>query len=187
MKIDSPEALLQLIRRDQWMMQVLQAVEKLGLPDCWIGAGFVRNKVWDELFNTHDRTPLDDIDVVFFDPKDQSEERETKLEHELAAIMPNIKWSVTNQARMAKINGDAPYRSSEDALSAWPETATAVGVRLNNFKLELLAPHGIEDLVNGVVRPTPTFLKKKEQFVARQTKKRWEDKWPNLIFKYPAK
>jgi hypothetical protein len=31
------------------MMDILHIAEKLKLPDCMIGAGFVRNKVWDHL------------------------------------------------------------------------------------------------------------------------------------------
>ncbi|MFO0704405.1 MAG: nucleotidyltransferase family protein [Candidatus Andersenbacteria bacterium] len=181
MKLSTEQDILDLISADPWMMEVLRVVEKLNLPNCWIGAGFVRNTVWDALFDTPVRTPLDDVDVVFFDSKDQSGERETKLEHELAAKMPEIKWSVTNQARMAKIKGDAPYLSTKDALAAWPETATAVSVRLTGVELELLAPHGIKDMIGGIVRPTPIFSRKEEQFAARQAKKNWKSKWPNLI------
>lgn len=160
----------------------MRTVEKLNLPDWWIGAGFIRNKIWDELFDKSERTPPDDVDVIFFDPADQSEECEKQLEKELSEQMPDVTWSVTNQIRMAKINGDAPYRSSEDALAAWPETATAVGVHLKNGQLELLAPHGIDDLVNGIVRPTPIFVEKKEAYSKRQAKKNWRAKWPGLQF-----
>jgi uncharacterized protein len=37
------------IERQPEMMQVLGVTEALGLPDCWVGAGFVRNPVWDAL------------------------------------------------------------------------------------------------------------------------------------------
>lgn len=182
MKLHTEQDILKHIQSDSWMMQLLRAVEQLALPDWWIGAGFVRNKVWDVLFDKQERTPLDDVDVVFFDLQNQTEDREKLLEKELAAKMPNIKWSVTNQARMASVNGDAPYHSSKEALAAWPETATAVGVHLKNGELELLAPHGIDDLVGGIVRATPIFHNKKDLFAARQAKKNWRSKWPGLIF-----
>ena len=37
--------ILDLIKRDKWMMDVLRVAEKLNLPDWIIGAGFIRNKV----------------------------------------------------------------------------------------------------------------------------------------------
>ncbi len=37
------------IESDQAAMRVLRATADLGLPDWWIGAGFVRNRVWDAI------------------------------------------------------------------------------------------------------------------------------------------
>ncbi len=39
------EAIISLIKDDQWMMEVLQAARSLNLPDWWICAGFVRSKM----------------------------------------------------------------------------------------------------------------------------------------------
>jgi len=41
--------IINLVRSDKWMMNVLQEAEKLNLPELIIGAGFLRNKVWDYL------------------------------------------------------------------------------------------------------------------------------------------
>ena len=49
------------------MMEILTTVEKLQLPDSWICAGFIRSKVWDHLHEKEYRTPLADIDVIYFD------------------------------------------------------------------------------------------------------------------------
>jgi hypothetical protein len=40
--------------RDTERLRLVRLVDSLGLPDCWIAAGFVRNAVWDSL---HARTP----------------------------------------------------------------------------------------------------------------------------------
>src|SRR3989344_341827 len=37
--------ILDLIKIDKWMMDILRVAEKLNLPDWIIGAGFIRNKV----------------------------------------------------------------------------------------------------------------------------------------------
>jgi hypothetical protein len=47
--IKSEAEMSQLIRNDAWMMGVLRAAESLNLPDWWIGAGFLRNKVWNHI------------------------------------------------------------------------------------------------------------------------------------------
>lgn len=35
----------QMIKHDPWMMNILKVTAELGLPDGWVCAGFVRNKV----------------------------------------------------------------------------------------------------------------------------------------------
>ncbi len=41
--------IIQMVKNDEWMMNVLTEANKLNLPDWIIGAGFLRNKVWDYL------------------------------------------------------------------------------------------------------------------------------------------
>ena len=168
------------------MMAMLRAVEALHLPDAWIGAGFVRNAVWDVL---HRRTPdvegLADIDVVYFDTIDISPERECAIEQTLGGGA----WSVRNQACMHLRNGDAPYRDTADAVAHWLETATAVAVRTRKGVVELLAPYGVEDLLGLVVRPTPIAAarpEKMDQFRQRAQEKRWMERWPKLRLTHSA-
>ncbi len=61
--------ILALAAGDAWMMGALEAIAALGLPDAWIGAGFLRGAVWDRLHGYAERTPLDDIDGIYFDPE----------------------------------------------------------------------------------------------------------------------
>ena len=171
--------ILILIKKDKWMMDILRVVERLNLPDWWIGAGFVRGKVWDILHGYKKRTPLPDIDVVYFDKSDFSSE--TEYEKILKKQMPEVKWSVTNQARMHVFHNNKPYANSEEALSKWVETATCVGVRLNkNNKVILTAPWGIEDLVTLILRPTPGTDKNSGSINIRIREKKWIKKWKKL-------
>src|SRR5690625_2084109 len=88
------------IGEDVWMMNILHTAKSLHLPDWWVCAGFVRSKIWDTLHEYQERTPLPDIDVIYYDTTDISETREKKLEAQLKASDPTIPWSVKNQARM---------------------------------------------------------------------------------------
>ena len=169
-----------LIEADASMMDVLQAVRSLELPDWWIGAGFVRNKVWD-ILSGQNRTPPGDIDVVYFDSNDLSEDREHKYQDRLESVCPTGKWSVTNQARMHVENDDGPYTSSLNAITHWPETATAVAITIDATNHVIFqAPCGVEDLLNMIIRPTPNFKKKLEKYRARLEKKAWASKWPKV-------
>lgn len=97
--------------------------------------------------------------------------------------MPDVKWSAKNQARIHLKNNEEQYKNSEEALSRWIETPTCIGVRLNNEgKLDLIAPHSVQDLVNLEVRPSPTdrMRRNPEIFMQRVTTKSWTTKWPKL-------
>lgn len=173
-----------LIEEDEWMMEVLRSAEKLQLPDWWVCAGFVRSKVWDNQHGYTERTPLGDIDVIYYDENNLDEELEKEYEHQLSRIMPELPWSVKNQARMHEVNDLPPYRSSVDAISQFPETATAVGVKLDERReLQLTAPHGLDDLIRMKICPTPAF-KKDERLIniyrQRLESKKWTQKWPKV-------
>jgi hypothetical protein len=173
-----------LIASDDRRMQVLRIVRGLGLPDCWVAAGFVRNCVWD---HAHGRAPSPlpgDIDVIWFDASTCDARRDAAMETALRDRDGTLAWSVKNQARMHARNGDGPYRSAVDAMRYWPETATAVGVRLGaQEEIEVAAPSGLDDLFDLVVRPTQRFLVEKHAvYLERVRSKQWEQTWPSLRF-----
>ncbi len=143
----------------------------------WIGAGFVRNAVWDALSGVAPSVSgLADLDVVHHDA---ARDDDAAFEAALRAARP-LPWSVTNQARMHAANGHPPYRDLADALAHWPETATAIAARLAGGRIEILAPHGVDDLLGLVVRPTPAHARDPAAVAARLAAKRWRARWPAL-------
>lgn len=186
------EDILELIKNDSQMMKILETVKTLNLPDWYIGAGFIRSKVWDTLHNYSKPTPIPDIDVIYlkngdFSPEEISKDTtkvEIEYENKLKKLMPSVNWSVTNQARMHVFHDDPPYVSSQEALSKWVETATCVGVKIDdNHQLVLSAPRGIKDLVNLILRPTSTSPQAIATFHERIKNKDWLKKWPKLTIK----
>lgn len=176
------DQVVEIVAAAPWRLDVLRTVAALGLPDCWIAAGFLRNPIWDHLHGYAEATPLNDIDVVYFDPEDRSKERDDSLEAELRRLSPGPPWSARNQARMHDYNGDRPYLSTEDALRHWLETVSAVGIRLTEAgKLELLAPFGFDDIFDLTVRPTPHARAKRiADYQERVARKNWPAIWPRL-------
>lgn len=161
---------------------MLEIVRSLNLPDCWIGAGFVRNAVWDHLHGRSVSTVSTDVDVIWFDATRSTPEQDEALEAVLRDLDPNVLWSVKNQARMHVQNGDEPYQSVTDAMRYWPETATAVAIRLReDGTYEIAAPLGFDDLFDLIIRPAGRFATDKNAiYQDRVTSKNWLKVWPML-------
>jgi hypothetical protein len=174
-------------------MDILETVRRLELREGVVGAGVVRNVVWDRLHGNTTRAQLADVDVAYFDPSDVSEDRDKALQAELVRQRPDIPWEVTNQAGVhlwfATVFGYPvePVHSIEDAVATWPETATAVGVRLTSGnQIEVIAPHGLQDLLGMVLRRNPRRVTY-EYFLERLRKKRIEEKWPLVRVIYESR
>jgi len=73
-----------------------------------------------------------------------------------------------------------PLSSCADAVETWPETATAVGVRLlADGRLEVIAPYGLEDLFGLVCRRNPSQVTG-DRYRARVEAKRIAGRWPHV-------
>lgn len=165
---------------DAYRMQALSAAASLGLPDWCLAAGFVRNLVWDRIHGFSKTTALNDIDLIYFDPLDDSERRDRELERQLGRTMA-APWSVKNQARMHRRNGDAPYHSTADAMSYWVEVETSVGAALSDSsEVLLVSPFGFDALFNGTVTLN-TKKPKPRAFEDRVVTKQWLETWPKLV------
>ncbi len=180
---------LRLVEADPWRMAVLRAVRGLGLPDCWVCAGFVRALVWDHLHGYDEATSLDDVDVIYFDDDNTDKADERLYEERLAEVLAQVPWSVKNQARMHRRNGDQPYRDTSDALCHWLETPTAVAVRMDDDKqLELLASLGLDDLLAMRIVPTPHALNQRlSAYRERVLARPWARQWPDVEIQIPKR
>ena len=177
--------LTNMIESDDVFITILKTVEQLALNDCWVAAGVIRNKVWDTLHNMH--TDFNDIDVIYFDETDISRNTEKALEARLQNLMPNQPWSVKNQARMHLKNNVPPYVSSFDGVAHFPETPTAIAVRMINNQIEIMAPYGLHDLFKGTVRPTPLYQKGSKLhpiYLERMQHKKWDMIWRELVIEH---
>lgn len=164
--------------------QLLKAMCNVS-PEIWLGGGAVRNFVWDML--TGSSTKFDDFDVVFYENIEADSDckvREVEFENKLHSLLPNVlNISVRNQARM-HFETHEPARSSlVDAISNWPETATAIAVRiLPNEDIEIIAPYGFDDLFNFVIKATPYHKLHPEKFEERRLRKNWVSIWPQIKY-----
>ena len=180
------QEILDAFRENPDIMAILTIIRDLELKDTWLAAGSVRNFIWNLL---SDKSPFDhetDVDVIFFDP-DVSYEETLGIERKLKEEFSQYQWELKNQVYMHLHSPHtAPYTSSRDAMSKYPERCTAVGLRLNeDSTLELFAPYGLEDILKFQVSPTPHFLDNEGRmklYQDRLSKKNWREKWKNLTF-----
>lgn len=169
-----------LLMKDPRRWHAMGLVEALGLPQGCIGAGFVRNLVWDHCHEGVQDCRQEDIDVLFYDQSVTDAGYDAKIEAALQKNAPDLKWSVKNQARMHLRNEDAPYLSVEDAMRFWPETATAVAAMRSSNHCIIIAPFGLLDLQKLILRPTSTAPHKVAAFRARVIGKGWQTRWPKV-------
>jgi hypothetical protein len=172
-----------IIAQDPVGMKQLRAARSLALPDWCIAAGFVRNRIWDHLHGISPPRPPADIDVLYYDASDTSKEREAAYETRLDQMISGVSWEVRNQARMHVRKNLPQHRSTADSMTFWLETVTAVGVRLeDDDALTVIAPLGVDDLVNLRCRPTSFGSTRLDEYEDRISKKRWRELWPMVRF-----
>ena len=181
------EGLEVLIRSNEWLTHVLTTVRAARLSDAWVGAGALRDLVWGECFGSG-FVPGDvrDVDVAFFDPLDPSRDSDRRATALLHKLDPQVPWEATKQAAVhtwypAEFGGPEvpPLSSIAEAIGTWPETATAVAVRLAAERIEVCAPFGLDDLLNGVWRHNPARVSP-EQSAARLARHRPGHRWPGV-------
>jgi hypothetical protein len=138
------------------LFEVIKVMRELHQSDLWLAGGAVRNTVWSELYGDDCLLTIKDFDIAFFD-KNSGRERETEMKNFMSSQLPGWEFDVKNQASFAVWRkGRFPFESTADGISNWLLTTASVGVALNvNNEIELLAPYGLADLFNGIVRPTP--------------------------------
>jgi uncharacterized protein len=180
------EQLRRLVQQNERVMTILRTVRRCDPPDWLVGAGLIRNLVWDHLHGYSQPTPPRDIDVAFFDPADLSPERDTDVTAQLTAVLPTVEWEATNQAAvhlwyMEKFGKTVPpLTSSAAAIATWPETATCTAVHLRpDDSLHIVAPFGLEDLFQMILRRNPARVTQ-AQFQQRLRDKQIRQKWPQV-------
>lgn len=180
------ERLRELARRSSWLAPALRAVRDQGLASWCIGAGAVRNLVWDALHGYSTPTHLPDVDVAYFDATDLSPERDAEIQTRLCSALPGAPWEVTNQAAVHHWfeghfgHAVEPLRSLHDAVASWPEYATCVGLALNeDDSISVIAPHGLDDLFGCIVRRNPTRVSL-ATYRQRVEQKNYAARWPKV-------
>ncbi|GEP20240.1 nucleotidyltransferase family protein [Pediococcus argentinicus] len=177
--------LKKIISDNEELMKALRVVKKADLKQGCIAAGAIRNLVWSQLMQ-QEIPGLHDVDVVFFDPSKTYSDNK-KIQDALKLEYSALNWEVKNEFYMNTHNNkETPkFKSVEDAIAHFTETATAVGAYLDDDnQLEIIAPYGLDDLFELKLRPTPYFENDQSVFIKRVESKEWTNKWSQLKLIY---
>lgn len=173
--------LSEILERAPVIWQMATRLEQVA-PEMWLAAGAIVQTVWNLRTGRNLGYGILDYDLVYFGVGETASEEWTRHQA-LAAEWPQYPLDVKNQARVHLWYPDKfgleipPLQSLSAALCTWPSTATATAVRRVQGQWEILAPFGLSDLLNLVVRPNATLVS--AEIYARKTA-RWRSLWPEL-------
>ncbi len=175
------QELKKIILKEKWLMDILYSVRELGLPDWYLAAGVIRNTVWDVLHGYTKRTPLNDIDVVYFSLEKKWDT--TVLEKKLKKKYPQYTFEIVNQAFTHEYYSyKKKARNASEAIAQFVEIPTCIGVRLEkDDSLTLTAPHGLESLFAMKVSPCSRQKEVLQRYTQRMKEKQWKKIWPKLF------
>lgn len=164
---------------------LLQGWGQIILPDSWLVAGAVVQTVWNQQHGFPPDFGIGDIDLIYHDADDLSEEAEARHSQRISQLFHHVpvRFDVKNEARVHLWYGTkfdhaiAPYTSSEAAIATFPTTSGAIGIRPSKQDLEVCAPFGLDDLLGLVVRPNRVQITRS---VYQAKIDRWRPLWPHL-------
>jgi hypothetical protein len=182
---ETENALRSILSRSPLVAAIVDRWPAIGLPDCWLVAGCLAQTVWNDASGLPPTHGISDIDLVYFEAGDLSQEAEADHAARIRGLFADLGlWiDVKNEARVhlwyAEKFGDAlpPYVSTEDAITTFPTTATAVGVQPRADGLHVFAPYGLSDLLGLIVRPNKKQI---TQAIYDAKVKKWRACWPDL-------
>jgi hypothetical protein len=179
------EVLKKILLSNKELNIILNKLQEFDLFNYYVGAGVIHQTVW----NYYNDMPLNygvkDIDIAYYDNDTSYEKEDTIIKYikQLLKDTNNYKFDIINEARVHlwykdKFGYDIePFSSIEDAISKWPTTVSAIGVKLVNNELVIYAPYGLNDMYNFIVRPNKAIV---SEDAYNQRVLRWSKQWPNI-------
>lgn len=179
------ELFLNLVLNNKNISEILNRGFTNELPNWYLVAGCLNQTIWNQLTNKDINSAILDYDLIYFDT-DISVAKEKyilKIIHDKYQDL-NINLDVVNQARVhlwtEKDMGLTmrPLTSCEDAIASWPITASCIGIRKEAEMYVIVAPYGLTDNLEMVLRPNKTTVMREMDFYSKVNK--WLTKWPEL-------
>jgi hypothetical protein len=179
------EMFLNYILKNHNILEILNRGFVNKIADWYLIAGCLNQTIWNQLTNKPIENNIKDYDIIYFDP-DISEQKEKEIQSKVREKYVELKVNIdiVNQARVHLWTEKdwglkmRPLVSCEDAIASWPITASCVGIRKETSKYILMAPYGLTDNLEMVLRPNKTTTMRERDFNYKT--KKLMDRWPEL-------
>ena len=179
------EIFLNFILKNDNIVEILNRGFVNEIADWYLVSGCLNQTIWNQLTNKPLENNIKDYDIIYFDP-DISETKEKEIQAKIHEKYRSLKINidVVNQARVhlwVKKDWDLKMRplvSCEDAIASWPITASCIGVRRKSENYTVMAPYGLTDNLEMVLRPNKTTLMREKDFNYKT--KDLMNRWPEL-------
>lgn len=165
------------------MPQILEKISNL--PNAWVGAGIIFQNVWNVIHGYELNTHIKDIDVLYWDENDLTWASENNYIGSLTESLSdiNIPIDVKNIARVHLWYEERfgipkeRYHSVQESISTWPVIGACMAMRMNQGRLEFIAPFGFQDMFSLRVRANKVLV---NQTIYEGKAIKWKEQWPKL-------
>lgn len=183
------EELIFILKKNHPLMEMLEYIAELRLPNFYIAAGCVFQTVWNYQDGRDLNYEVKDLDVIYYHPEDLSIDTDMKYyemiqEYARSHSIP-YEVDVSNEARMhlwkekKESEKVLPYQNSEDAIGRWIATVHAIGITLEDGNIKVYAPYGLSDIFSRTIRPIKHSGNSKELYNKKVTS--WQNRFSKLI------
>ena len=185
---DQLEMTISILKENKELMDMLDYIETLKLPNYYIAAGSVFQTIWNKMDNKDLNYNIKDIDVIYYNDKDLSVNKDLEYYELINNYCKNKGYKyeidVSNEARMhlwkkEKFNIEVePYTCSEDAINKWIATVHAIGITKIHDELKIYAPYGLSDIFSKTIRPIKHKYNTKEIYDKKAMS--WNERFDSL-------
>lgn len=179
------EKLIKILEKSDLIIRCLQMLKDSPISrfDYYLAGGVIYQTVFNYYHGYDLNYGIKDYDIIYFDDNNLSYEAVDQVIKETKEIFNEngirINLDIKNEARAhiwlkEKYNEELEqYKNLDEVLRSWGFSACAIGVRLEENNIKVIAPYGLEDLFDMKIRKVGNYdiLEK-----ARELK----NKWPNI-------
>lgn len=179
---------IEIIHQNQDLMEILDYIDTLHLPNYYIAAGSIFQTIWNYYDHKSLNTGIKDIDVIYYDKNDIALEKDLeyyeKIKEYIESKNMHYEVDVSNEARMhlwkkeKEQKETKPYLNAEDAISRWIATVHAIGITKKEGKIYVYAPYGLSDIFTRTIRPIKHKDNSKELYDKKVQS--WSRRFDNL-------
>lgn len=184
--MNDDKLLKEIILKNDFLCELIVRASNLGIDDYYIAGGCIAQSVWNYLSNNELMYGIYDIDFIYYDKEDLTEEGENKISLLLNGLVEHndVHINVRNEARNHLWYKEKfseyiePFKNLNEAVESFPTTATSIGVKFQNGEMKVYAPYGTDDLFNKIVRIN---AKQPDKDLFYEKVNKWVQTWTDLV------